>query len=325
MSSIFSKKDIPLIAHALRNGEVCAIPTETVYGLAASITHPEGIKKIFTLKNRPATHPLIIHIHTLDQLSEWAFDIPEYVYQLAKQFWPGPLTFVLKKTAAVSSLVTGGQSNVAIRMPAHPLALSLIKAVGCPLAAPSANRFGQVSPTCAQHVLSEFQGTVQVLEGGPSQIGIESTIIDARLPHLLTILRPGMITEKQIASCLQNKIAITSPHLKSPQLPGSLPYHYAPNKPTMLFHSNTTLAALKRRYGHALFLITLSQVYTYTLGYKMPSQPEHYAQKLYDVLRTADQSQAQAIAIESPPNDAEWQGIQDRLKKASARDSIESV
>lgn len=206
--------DINTAAALLMQGEVVAIPTETVYGLAGNIHCENAIKKIFALKGRPADHPLIIHLAEINTLDHYATGIPGYVETLLAHFCPGPLTLVLKRTQAVSPLVTGGQDTVGIRFPAHPLAQILIKKVGHALAAPSANQFGRISPTSFQHVIAEFGNRVNVLDGGACQIGIESTIVDATSFEHCTILREGILSQACIQAALGDAIPVraTPPH-----------------------------------------------------------------------------------------------------------------
>jgi L-threonylcarbamoyladenylate synthase len=211
---------------ALHAGGLVAIPTETVYGLAADARNPDAIRKIFALKGRPADHPLIVHISGADQLEQWAVDIPEAAYRLAERFWPGPLTFILNKRADVPDEVTGGQGTVGLRCPDNALTLELLRQFKGGLAAPSANRFGRISPTTAQHVRDEFGAQAPlILDDGPCRIGIESTIIDlSRAPA--RILRPGQISLEQLLSYLPE--LQQGAQQNSPRVSGDLLAHYAP-------------------------------------------------------------------------------------------------
>ncbi|AVP98241.1 threonylcarbamoyl-AMP synthase [Ahniella affigens] len=218
---------------ALRRGEVIGLPTETVYGLAGDARNPEALQRIFATKGRPADHPLIVHLADAKQLSDWAIDVPVAALQLAQAFWPGPMTLILKRQANVSDLVTGGQDTVGLRVPSHPWAQAVLQAFGGGLAAPSANRFGHVSPTTAQHVRDEFGEAVPVvLDAGPCQVGIESTIIDLST-GFARILRPGLITAEQIEAVLHASPEAPGARQTSadtPRVSGSLASHYAPGR-----------------------------------------------------------------------------------------------
>ena len=213
-------------AAILRGGGLVAFPTETVYGLGADAANPEAVARIFAAKGRPANHPVIVHLGSVEQLTDWATDIPPAAYRLAQHFWPGPLTLILKRHARVSDAVTGGQDTVGLRVPGHPIALALLAAFSGGIAAPSANRFGWLSPTTAAHVRTGLGASVDyVLDGGPCRVGIESTIIDLSgdYPRLL---RPGTITAAGIEAVLDKPLA--APAGEAPHSPGMLPSHYAP-------------------------------------------------------------------------------------------------
>lgn len=301
----------------LRTGHVVAIPTETVYGLAADITLDEAVKMIFTLKQRPSNHPLIIHVASSTQLHDYVKSIPHYAELLMQAFWPGPLTFVLPKTERVSSLVTGGQDTVAVRMPAHPVTLELIKAVGHPLAAPSANKFGSISPTRAEHVVTEFDGEVKVVEGGACHVGIESTIIDATDPKHYVILREGQISRAQLQAVTgQHAELLDVPNVKR-AVSGNLDKHYAPQKPLFIFNNRQELDTLIATYSNVCVLSFSDDIKKGEIQITMPRDSETYARVLYHNLRIADQSNCNIIALESPPYSADWVAIHDRLKKAS--------
>lgn len=310
--------DILTAEQLLKAGDVVAMPTETVYGLAADISQQAAVEQIFALKGRPTNHPLIIHISAIAQLENYAANIPEYAYRLAKHFWPGPLTLVLYKSALVGDWVTGGHDTVGIRMPNHVQALELIRLVGKPLAAPSANRFGKISPTRAAHVYAEFGDTVAILEGGDCQVGIESTIIDATEPHMCTILRPGMISETQIQAVIGSHVTIQPFNAKSRQVSGTLKSHYAPTKPTFLFCDASGLAKLRAEHGGRIFglLLSIGLADKFSQVIHMPNSESQYAQALYSAMRSADNSACDLIAIELPPDS--WKGIRDRLQRSCA-------
>lgn len=323
MKLILNPDEIAVAADEIKSGQVIAIPTETVYGLAADISQEKAVKQIFALKQRPTTHPLIIHISQGMKLSDYAVNIPDYVAALTKAFWPGPLTVILAKSKNVSLWVTGGQNTVGIRMPNHPVTLALIEQVGTPLAAPSANQFGKVSPTSSQHVLDEFGTSVKVLEGGECAIGIESTILDATDFTHCRILRPGMITAADIQKVVGDEILVKLGSKESPQVSGSLKYHYEPSKPTYLYHNEDELTQLQSLYGSGLCILTqtmhIKDNSEFVQVIQMPTTVEQYAKKFYESLRKADRSPCQAIAIQAPQRTMLWNGIWDRLLKSTAK------
>lgn len=319
---------------AIQGGDLVAMPTETVYGLAADISQPYAVAKIFALKNRPLNHPLIVHIADHADILRYARDIPPYAMQLAKAFWPGPLTLILSRSEAVGDWITGGQETVGLRMPQHQVALDLIKAVGVPLAAPSANRFGKISPTTAAHVRDEFGEQVPVLEGGACQIGIESTIVLATSPETCMVLRPGEISCSAIQAVIGSTVQCVSgaKSMGSPRVSGGLDSHYAPTKPAVLIEDISALARLKAQHPNQLFTLYYSAQFKDcepSESRRLPATPAAYAQQLYAALREADQSHASILAIEAPPNDVAWSAVSDRLKKATARglmlDRVEST
>ncbi|MCS5711246.1 L-threonylcarbamoyladenylate synthase [Candidatus Berkiella aquae] len=303
----------------IKAGSVVAIPTETVYGLAADISQQSAVKQIFSLKGRPENHPLIIHISAITQLETYAIHIPDYVYLLANHFWPGPLTFVLYKSERVGDWVTGGQDTVGIRMPNHPTALALIERVGSPLAAPSANQFGKISPTHPEHVMAEFGDKVSILDGGMCDVGIESTIIDATCHDACTILRPGMVSKEAIQAVLRNNIAINAPGTQSRKVSGTLKSHYSPNKPAFLFEDINDFATIQDEH-ETTFGIYISPEYQsrFSQGVQLPNNPLEYAKIIYESLRLADQATTRAILIECPPKTKEWTAILDRLERSCA-------
>lgn len=315
---IIKAENLMTAVKALQSGEVVAIPTETVYGLAADITIEKAVQKIFSLKGRPENHPLIIHIDSIESLALYAIDIPDYAYTLAKAFWPGPLSLVLKKSSRVSDFVTGGQSTVAVRMPNHPLTLSLISQVGHPLAAPSANKFGKISPTQVTHVVAEFGEELAIVEGEACAVGIESTIVDATAPKACSILRPGSIALADIASVLGPAIPVYSKGLVDIRVSGNLKSHYAPTKPTYLFSNEAELATLTAQFPDTLYVLYFSENYRHQFGYGLSREPREYAKALYQALRLADNSDKKAIAIEMPQASPDWAAICDRLGKCSA-------
>lgn len=311
--------------HALRSGSVVGLPTETVYGLAADIAQPEAVAKIFALKERPENHPLIVHIAKFSQLNRYAKDIPPYAIQLAAACWPGPLTLILSKTEAVGDIVTGGQQTVGIRMPKHPMALAIIQSLDSALAAPSANRFGKISPTTPEHVFSEFDGKVSVIDGGPCEVGIESTIVLATEPDRLTILRPGQIGVDKIQSIVGEGVMVSvGGSSTSPKVSGNLDSHYAPTKPAVLVASLPQWQALKERFSDSIATLAYSDNFRNNLATEpftqfLSAEPQAYAQQLYQALRQADNLNVKVIAIEAPPADSAWLAVSDRLQKATAK------
>jgi len=296
----------------LRAGEVVAIPTETVYGLAADATQEGAITRVFATKGRPSDHPLIVHLGSADWARLWG-EGPAEVEALAARFWPGPLTLVVPRCPAVSPLITGGQDSVALRVPRHPLTLELLRQLGRPLVAPSANRFGHTSPTCAQHVLDEFQGAVPVLDGGPCQVGLESTILDLT-QRPFRILRPGQLGQQELEEVVGLlDTASSRPRDASrprPRVPGALDRHYAPQTP----------AYLGRPPGEARFGwlgLNSRPVPPEASGcVLLPDDPEGYGRELYGALRQLDQQGWGALGIEPPPRLPGWEAIWDRLARA---------
>lgn len=305
--------------HDLQQGKPVAIPTETVYGLAAPINNEQAIKAVFAIKNRPLNHPLIIHVAENWALDLLVKDIPAYAQQLIKKFWPGPLTLVFHcKQDQISPLITGGQTTVAIRCPAHPIAQELLKKLGVPLVAPSANPFGKVSPTTAEHVSESFYNQeLTILDGGRCTVGIESTIIDATDPQNYQILRHGIIDEKAIAEL------IALPSLRgenSLRVPGKLDSHYQPQKKLYYFDSYNLLTHFCQKNGDNIYVIASKKPMGMREEYfhLLEDNPEKVAFDLYYQLRKADASNADVIVIELPPATGAWQGVRERILKAGA-------
>ncbi len=298
----------------LQRGEVVAIPTETVYGLAADARNELAIAKIYATKQRPANNPLIVHIASMAQVADWASEFPPLAQTLAQAFWPGPLTLVLPARAEVSATVRAGEPTVALRVPAHPVALALLNESGLGLAAPSANKYTQLSPTTAEHVTSGLGQDVPVLEGGACQVGIESTIVSVHGDDW-QLLRPGMIDAEMIAA-VAGKLP-TQPTADTPKAPGQHLLHYSPRTPCLLFESKSAMrhyAASKPAAAALLFgdeqPVTLTDVY-------LPNDPAHAAERLYAALHTLDAAQAEVILIESPPATPAWDALRDRLQRAA--------
>ena len=302
-------------ARLLEAGQLVGMPTETVYGLAADASNPDAVAAIFAAKGRPSNHPVIVHVARDADLSRWAADVPVEAKKLIDAFWPGPLTLILKRASAVPLSVTGGQDSVGLRCPAHPVAQTLLKEFKQGqggLAAPSANRFGRVSPTTARHVLDEFgapgEGPVAaVLDGGQCDVGIESTIVD--LSRLDTtgpaLLRPGRIGTEQIEKVLG--VALALPDSAAPRVSGSLDAHYAPQTPVALIVSGELQQVINALQAKGRKVASLRCV----------ADAASYAHDLYARLRALDREGADLILVEQPPQDAEWQGVNDRLQRAA--------
>ena len=316
---------IAAAARLLEQGKLVALPTETVYGLGADAENPAAVARIYAAKGRPQDHPVIVHLAPGADLAHWADDIPEQAHQLAAAFWPGPLTMILKRAANIPDGVSGGQDTVGLRCPSHPVAIALLqefKGGKGGIAAPSANKFGNVSPTTAQHVHDEFgaDGSIDaVLDGGQSAVGIESTIVDlSRLrSHGPVLLRPGHISAEAIAAVIDMLPA--SPDAHAPRASGTLESHYAPHTPVAMQDTATltrTLAKLAEA-GRSVALIHYSDFAPAHANLRLPSSPDGFAHALYAALRAMDHTRADVILVEAPPQGGEWLGVNDRLRRAA--------
>ncbi len=300
-------------AQLLKDGGLVALPTETVYGLGADATNESAVARIYKVKGRPADHPLIVHIHSMQSLGDWADEIPAYAISLARDFWPGPMTLVLKRSILAEDFVTGGQPTVGLRVPDHAVALALLSAFekigGKGIAAPSANRFGHVSPTTAQAVqdeLGEFLDTKdQILDGGPSTVGVESTIIDCT-SDAPRILRPGAITIAMIEESTELKVSTAATNIR---VSGSLENHYAPNakvelnRPPVASEGFIALAEFATPEG--------------VLRLASPKNIEEFARVVYSALRSADEKGLKSVVVQEPTGDGLALAIRDRLMRAS--------
>lgn len=318
--TVVDSQSIEYAADLLRQGNLVALPTETVYGLGADASNPDAVAKIFAAKGRPADHPLIVHLAYASQIKDWAETIPDAAWLLAEAFWPGPLTMVLYKNNRVPLAVTGGQDTVALRVPDNPVALWLLRVFGGGIAAPSANRFGRISPTLAEHVAEELGDAVDcILDGGPCAVGLESTIIDLT-DSRPTILRPGRITRSQLEDVLKTEVALKSQH--KIRAPGMLAAHYAPHTPAYLCETPTLLAlreekiAQGKRVGILIFSTELAGL-PCQYARQLPQQAEAYEAALYAALRELDALQLDSILVERPPEDERWVAVNDRLGKAT--------
>jgi len=322
-----SKSEIERAAAILRAGGLVAFPTETVYGLGADASNPAAVAKIFAAKGRPQDHPLIVHLAGIELLPLWAAEIPPAAHKLAAAFWPGPLTLVLKRAAGVPDCVTGGQDTVGLRIPGHPVALEFLRAFAgeaggrrySGVAAPSANKFGRISPTTAAHVRAELGAAVDwVLDGGECEVGIESTIIDLSRGRAV-LLRPGQITLARIAAVLGAEVE--SPDAAAPRAPGALDSHYAPRTPLELVPAAELQARLAALRGRKLAVLARAEAPS---GLKdvcwqvAPRALEGYAHELYASLRRLDDRGCDLILVEAPPAVPGWQGVNDRLRRASS-------
>ena len=314
-----SEQTVVQAARALQGGALVAFPTETVYGLGADATNPAAVARIYAAKGRPSSHPLIVHLASAEDLSHWAVDPPAEALLLAATFWPGPLTIVVGSPRGLAAAVTGGRATVGLRVPDHPMALELIRLAGVPIAAPSANRFGRVSPTTAAHVRAELGNAVDVvLDGGPCRVGVESTIIEI-LPGGTVLLRPGGVTVDAIEAVLGRAIERIAPG--PARASGMLPSHYAPAAEVEMLDAGALKAraaehtSIGRRVG-VLALTVEPPRGTLSLGH--PRSVEELAHGLYGHLRAADEAGVDVVLIEAPAADGLGLAILDRVGKAAA-------
>jgi len=298
----------------LNQGEVVAIPTETVYGLAADAHNETAIAKIYATKERPANNPLIVHIADSTHVLTWASEFPPLAQKLAQTFWPGPLTLVLPARDDVPATVRAGEPTVALRVPSHPLTRQLLSQSGLGLAAPSANKYTQLSPTTAAHVESSLGEHIPVLDGGACQVGIESTIVSIA-GDTWQLLRPGMIDETMIALSAGKPASQTIAH--TPKAPGQHLLHYSPRTPCLLFTSRQSLSDYARHEPEAAALLFGENVAGIRTNITLPADPVTAAEQLYATLHTLDAAQASIILIESPPDTPAWAAVRDRLQRAA--------
>jgi L-threonylcarbamoyladenylate synthase len=306
-------------AALLNAGELVAFPTETVYGLGGDADDPAAVARIFAAKGRPASHPLIVHVSNLAHARRWSAAMPEAAERLADAFWPGPLTLVVPKAAHVLPAVTGGQASVALRAPAHPVARALLAAFGRGIAAPSANRYGRISPTRADDVREELgEGVAMVLDGGDCEVGLESTIV-ACLDGRVTLLRPGAVSRLQIADVVG---ALSAADAGAPRAPGRQRSHYAPQTPLAIVDGAVLNAEIERalRRGERVAVLTyaIAPVAPDRITWRpLPGEPSRYGRALYATLRELDRAGASRILVESVPAIEAWAAVADRLERAA--------
>ena len=320
-------QDFQRAVDLLRAGELVAFPTETVYGLGADASNPEAVAKIFAAKGRPADHPLIVHLAGHDAVDQWAEAVPAVAWELMETFWPGPLTLILKKQAWVPLTVTGGQNTVGLRVPGHPVALELLRRFAASggnggIAAPSANRFGRISPTTAAHVQEELGARVPlILDGGPCAVGIESTIVDCSRGEPV-VLRPGHISPLHLEAVL-GRLPEIATAVGAPRVSGSLAAHYAPVTPMRIVAGPRLLDFInaQRHKGDRCGVIGHSQPPQAGMPHvwrMLPADPVGYAHELYAALREMDHAGVDLIAVEALPETPLWAAVGDRLRRAAA-------
>jgi L-threonylcarbamoyladenylate synthase len=307
-------------AERLRAGELVAFPTETVYGLGAAAAQDRAVARIFAAKGRPADHPLIVHLPDASHVPRWAREWPDGARALAEAYWPGPLTMILPRAGRAADFVTGGQDSVGLRVPSHPVARALLASFGDGVAAPSANRFGRISPTTAQHVADDLGDAVSmILDGGRCEVGIESTIV-AFVGAEAVLMRPGAIASADLARVLGRPLAARD--ADAPRAPGTLPGHYAPRTPAVLVLADALRAELAQLYGRDEDVAVLARTVARPADFEdawivAPSAVGAYAHDLYANLRALDAANADVILIEDVPGDDAWLAVRDRLARAT--------
>ena len=313
--------EIETAVQALRDGELVAFPTETVYGLGANAQNPAAVTRIFEAKGRPANHPVIVHLDSPRFLHRWVREVPEAATRLAQEFWPGPLTMVMPRAANVHDIITGGQDTVAIRVPAHPMAQQLLTAFGGGIAAPSANRYGRLSPTRAEHVREELGDAVRViLDGGECQLGLESTIVSFE-DGGVRLLRPGGVPTARLRQAV-GELFIGGEASAAPRVPGSPPAHYAPLTPMSIVPAGEIDAQADAASSGGRRVAVLAQrlplrAHKYVTWINAGRRPESYGRDLYANLRTLDKAGCQRILVQDVPDGERWEAIRDRLLRAA--------
>jgi L-threonylcarbamoyladenylate synthase len=314
----------------LAQGELVAFPTETVYGLGANAGSDAAVAMIFAAKGRPADHPLIVHVPDASHVDGFASDVPAFAQKLMQAFWPGPLTLILPRREGIATAAAGGHATIGLRCPAHPVAHALLLACAAAtppiagLAAPSANKFGRVSPTTAEHVRSEFGDGLLVLDGGPCRVGIESTIVDCTR-GVPVLLRPGVLTREELEAACGERVRVPSElEQAAPRASGTLESHYAPNARVRLMDAEALQTALDLLGAQAAGIAIYSRAIVRTpsaevLRRRMPDDATETARQLFAVLREFDAKGVGLIWVEMPPDSPEWEGVRDRLQRASAQ------
>ena len=312
-TKLIDRAELARAAALIRAGELVAFPTETVYGLGANALDPAAVDKIYAAKGRPATSPLIVHVDSIEMAKGLVLDWPSKAELLARRFWPGPLTLVLPKQTHVPDRLTAGLATVGIRVPANELAIALIREAGVPIAAPSANRFTELSPTTAEHVRETMGDRVaMVLDGGPTTVGIESTVLSLAAPDAV-LLRPGMVTQAEIEELIGPVRTAQPPDVGAHASPGMHPRHYSPRTPLVLITDGQLPASGRGAY---LWMNTRAAA---ARSFQMPADPSGYARTLYGILHAADSEGWDWIAVERPPETPAWAAIRDRLERAASR------
>ena len=319
----------------LRASEIIGLPTETVYGLAADASNAEAVAKIYAAKGRPVDHPLIVHVASADAARAWAATWPEAAEKLAAAFWPGPMTLIVKRASHVLDAVTGGQDTVGLRVPSHAVAQAVMREFGGGLAAPSANQFGQVSATTAEHVAAEFPNLLLfILDGGACDVGVESTIVDVS-GDTVRILRPGRVRaneiEKALGVVLANVANVAGDTSDAPRVSGTLASHYAPRTPTIMLEERrlrTQLRAFRQAQdsGPSRCVITHSfdvEPSAKLRAIRLAGDAQTWEFELYALLRSLDRERYGTLIIEAPPQGPEWEAVNDRVQRATRRDNVE--
>lgn len=306
-------REVRRAAQILRAGGLVAFPTETVYGLGADAANEKAVARLYAVKRRPADHPVIIHFAAAQAAFDWAREVPDAARKLAQKFWPGPLTLILKRSRQARDFVTGAQDTVGLRVPSHPVAQELLRLFDGAIAAPSANRFGLVSPTTAAHVRDDLGKDVDlVLEGGASDVGIESTIVDLS-GATPVLLRPGHISKAEIEALIG---AVGEKDATSPRHSGGRERHYAPRTPAKMvptYALDKEISVFENRVAVLAFSRPDERV---DFWLRMPRDPHAYAQRLYAALRELDTAGCARILVEAPPDAPEWDAVRDRLRRA---------
>lgn len=313
LSHSLMRVDLQLAIHMLQQGQVVAIPTETVYGLAADARNDNALRQIYAIKERPANNPLIVHLANIGQVTDWASDFPPLAQRLAHVFWPGPFTLVLPAREEVSAIVRAGEPTVALRVPSHPLTHQLLAQSGLGLAAPSANKYTHLSPSCAAHVEGSLGEAIAVLDGGACQVGIESTIVSVAGDDW-QLLRHGMITEQAVMN-VAGKPALTVATY-TPKAPGQHLLHYSPRTPSQLLQDVASIKTFVASHTNCVALL----IEPFEVGcpaLTIGNEPAHAAELLYAQLHQLDAMCAQHLLIQAVPDTDAWAGIRDRLQRAT--------